>query len=223
MNTSFKLAWVEFKQLLVSGNTFREVETTSSCTLIMVDSGVVFYCVIDKHEGSSDQADYELNFKAFRSNISDSSRVIVSEQPPFAKPDYRTKRDGSPNWIDVQENESLACDYVAPEELFVSGGECIALGAKKGDWIKAQVVDVFGYIPELYRAALTENYPVVAEYVIRANLVPSDLGTKYVLDTYPLNAKITPGLVLRVIYNASAEVGVRNFTTNYYLTKKITP
>jgi hypothetical protein len=153
------------------------------------------------------------------------SEVVVTQQPPFARPDYRTKRDGSPTWMDVNAGEVVNCDYTCPEERFVSGGECIALNAQKGDWIKAQVVDAHGYIPEPYRAAVAEAYPVIAEYVVRANLRPktsSSDGYIYILDTYPLNARITQGLVLRVAYNASLVPGVRSFTTNYYLTRRIT-
>lgn len=147
--------------------------------------------------------------------------VKVEEQPPFAKPDYRTKRDGASTWVDVIENAVAQVDYQLTEERYVSGGECIVVGAKKGDWISAEVVDANGLIPEAYRASLCEAWPVVAEYVIKANLVPNENAKEYILNTYPLNAKISAGLVLRIKYHASSEVGTRSFVSNYYLTKKI--
>jgi len=90
-----------------------------------------------------------------------------------------------------------------------------------GDWISAEVNDKDGVIPEIYRDALTENYPTVSQYVIRANMSPDSSSKIYTLNTYPLNAKLTPGLYLMIKYHASSEIGTRSFVSNYYLSEKL--
>ena len=146
--------------------------------------------------------------------------VTTTQPPPFAKPDFRTKRDGAQTWITVTANDNQDSDYYLTAERYVSGGECLVVNAELGDWISAEVVDKDGVIPEIYRPIIAEDYPTINKYVIRANVMPGD--NKYVLDTYPLNAKITPGLYLRITYHASSEVGNRQFIANYYLTEKLT-
>lgn len=152
--------------------------------------------------------------------IPQSVEIIAQPEPePFAKPSFRTKRDGAPSWIDIGPDSNLNSDYYITEERYVSGGEVLTIDAKKGDWISAEVIDIDGVLPEIYRPVLAENYPTLNKYVIRANILP---GTnKYVLDTYPLNAKITPGFYLRITYHTSAELGTRSFIANYYLTQKL--
>ena len=147
--------------------------------------------------------------------------VEVKDQPPFAKPDFRTKRNGAVTWIDVLADEVKNSDFHILSELYVSGGECIVIDSKKGDWISAEVVDKDGVIPLAYRDELAEDYPTVAEYVVRANLPPKQGSSIYTLDTYPLNAKISSGLYLRIKYHASSESGTRSFISNYYLTQKL--
>jgi hypothetical protein len=147
--------------------------------------------------------------------------VKVLESPPFAKPDYRTKRDATGAWLEVAASETKVVDYVLNEERYVTGGEIIYFGAKKGDWIEAEVNDPYGYIPEPYRAALCENHPTVAKYIIKKWLKPSDSYESFTIDTYPLNAKISAGLSLRIVYHATSEAGSRSIAINYHLTKRL--
>lgn len=147
--------------------------------------------------------------------------VNVLSTPPFSVPDYRTKRSATDLWVNCLENTSTAIDYILPEELYVSGGEIIFYNSKKGDYITAEVNDVNGVIPVLYRAALCESHPTVATYIVKKWIVPSTGFGSFMIDTYPLNAKITAGLSLRVTYFASAEAGTREVSINYHLTKKL--
>lgn len=149
--------------------------------------------------------------------------TAVISQPPFAEPTFRTKRDATSNWLSVNENQSSNIDYQMPEERYVTGGEVIFKNAKEGDWISAEIVDTLGLIPESYRAVMAEDYPVVARYVIKKWLKPTSVNGygSFEIDTYPLNAKITQGLVLRVVYNSSSEVGERKIAVNYHLTRRL--
>jgi hypothetical protein len=80
-------------------------------------------------------------------------------------------------------------------------------------------VDVSSLIPEAYRAALCENWPVVAKYINKHWVNPGKPGQ--VIDTYPLNARITAGLALRITYTASNAGSSRKVGINYFLSKKL--
>jgi hypothetical protein len=160
-------------------------------------------------------ADFEIKTVALQS---------LPEPEPFAKPSFRTKRDKTTAWQTVTAGQTVDLDYTMAAERYVSGGEIIYSGAKKGDYVKASVMDPNGVIPAPYRAALCENHPLVNEYINGEWIVPNNTGQDFrskIIDTYPLNAKITPGLVLRVSYTASAEEGDREVAVNYHLTKKL--
>ena len=154
----------------------------------------------------------------------DAKTVNVGTQPdpaPFAKPDYRTKLDATPTWVTCPENASTPIDFVLSSEKYVSGGEILFKDSKEGDYITAEVNDKDGVIPEAYRSATCENHPTVAEYVLKKWVFPVSGYSFYKLDTKPLNAKITPGLYLRVTYHATSEAGTRKIAVNYDLTKKL--
>lgn len=145
----------------------------------------------------------------------------LPEPQPFAQPTYRTKRDATPTWVDCPENADTPVDFLMAQERYVSGGGIIIKDAKEGDWISAEVMDVNGVIPVPYRAALCEAHPIVAQYIPRRWIVPQDGYREFEIDTYPLNAKISAGLVLRITYHSSAIAGVRKIAVNYHLTKKL--
>ena len=180
-------------------------------------------CSIEKkNPKSEDQIDFETNYKNLPdTNAKYNSVVEVSDSAPFARPDFKTRRDGDSAWREVEADSINTSEYKLLNERYVSGGECIVIGAKKGDWISAEVNDKDGVIPEIYRDALTENYPTVSQYVIRANMSPDSSSKIYTLNTYPLNAKLTPGLYLMIKYHASSEIGTRSFVSNYYLSEKL--
>lgn len=148
--------------------------------------------------------------------------VSVVSQPglePFAVPTFRTKWDATPNTIVMSESSTETIDYRLPEELYVHGGEILFTGAKIGDFLTASIVDKDGLIPTPYRADLAENYPVIASYIKR-HYIPDGNGFQ-TIQTYPLNAKVTLGLYLRVTVVTCSKPGEREFAMNYYLTKKL--
>lgn len=146
-------------------------------------------------------------------------QVAVLEQTPFAKPDFRTKRDATPSVVTVEPGSFATLDLVLTEERYVSGGEIIYRNAELGDYVTAEIVDSLGVIPAPYRAALCEAWPTVAKYVEKSWIDPQ--RSSRTVDTYPLNAKIPAGLCLRVTYIAVNLGATRSVVANYHLTKKL--
>jgi len=157
--------------------------------------------------------------------------VTVTAQPdpaPFAQPLYRTKRDAISSLISIEKNTSQNIDYQITEERYVSGGDIIIENGEMGDYLTACVYDKDEVIPEAYRSFLCEAWPVVATYVLKAFVMVENPGTLtpgaltiHSIDTYPLNAKVTAGLYLRITYNAVDSGLTRRVGVNYYLTKKL--
>jgi hypothetical protein len=148
----------------------------------------------------------------------------LPEPEPFAKPTYRTKRNATASLINVAPGESQTIDYILPAERYVSGGALIVKNAQLGDYITASVYDGYmgGVIPVPYRASLAEAWPVVGLYIEKEWVtVSGNLISRHTIDTYPLNAKISAGLMLRVTYHACAEGEARTVAINYTLTKKL--
>lgn len=148
--------------------------------------------------------------------------IFVQPLPPFAEPSYRTKRSKTASLTTVVAGSSAVVDFVLTQERYVSGGCVIVQNAQLGDYVTAEVYDLYGGIPVAYRAALCENWPTIARYVegewVKAN--PNGI-TEHEINTHPLNAKITAGLSLRLTYFAVASGVSRIFGVNYYLTQKI--
>ena len=144
---------------------------------------------------------------------------------PFAVPTYRTKRSKTANMTVVAPGSSAVIDFILTQERYVSGGCIIVANAQLGDYVTAEVYDIYGGIPAAYRSALCENWPTVSRYIegewLAAN--PSNTGgiSIHEIDTHPLSAKITAGLSLRLTYFAVNEGVDRKFGVNYYLTKKL--
>ena len=145
----------------------------------------------------------------------------LPEPQPFAQPTYRTKRDATPTWMDCLAEADTPLDFMLTQERYVSGGDILIKDAKEGDWLSAEVMDVNNVIPAPYRAALCEAHPVVASYITKMWVEPKDGYKMLTIDTYPLNAKISAGLFLRVTYHSSAVAGTRKIAVNYHLTKKL--
>jgi len=176
----------------------------------------------------NNQAAYDAWVQAFRPIINipppAPTSVLVIENVPFAKPDYRTKRNATSSWITCSENSTTTSDFQLTAEFYISGGQILVKNAKEGDYISAEVYDVDQVIPSPYRSALCEAWPSVAKYVVKQWLLPSIDGYGYdrtTIDTYPLNAKLTAGLYLRVNYHATSDSGNRKMAVNYFLTKKL--
>lgn len=159
------------------------------------------------------------------SNMAPVQTFAISSQPeplPFAQPTYRTKRDATPEWQVCLESTIAVEDLILTEERYISGGRLIFHNTKEGDYITAEVRDSDpGVIPSQYRNVLCEDYPIVAKYVVKKWLKPVDGYDDIIIDTYPLNAKISSGLILRISFHASDIAGERKFAVNYHLTKKL--
>lgn len=149
--------------------------------------------------------------------------ISLPEPQPFAVPAYRTKRNATSSIATCSANSSATIDYLISEERYVTGGKLIVENAVLGDYITAEVYDTDSVIPEAYRAALCENWPSVGKYIEKEWIDTSGGGTTFSheINTYPLNARITAGLYLRVTYNAVNSGSTRNIAVNYYLTKKL--
>lgn len=166
--------------------------------------------------GTSNQIDY------LKGKLASQVEITSQIEPhPFAAPTFRTKRNATSTWVDCLENATTHIDFLLTEERYVSGGEIIYKNAKKGDYVTASVYDKDSVIPAPYRAALCEAHPVVAEYISKKWVIPSDGFNSFEINTYPLNAKVTAGLYLRVSYVATSEAGTREAAINYHLTKKL--
>lgn len=151
----------------------------------------------------------------------------IPDPTPFAQPTYRTKRNAS-GVVACALNVTTVVDFQMTSTLYVSGGMLIIENAEFGDYVTAEVYDTDGVIPAPYRAALCEAWPSVAIYVLKLFIpvrVPGSVQAGSVsqieINTYPLNAKITPGLYLRMSYTAVNSGLGRRVGMNYYLAKKL--
>jgi hypothetical protein len=146
----------------------------------------------------------------------------LPEQEPFAKPSFRTKRTATTDPVQVAPGAVGVIDYVLPVERYVSGGVLLVEGAEFGDHIMAEVFDPNGVIPAPYRAAMCEQWPSVAVYVEKEFIeVKGGQYNIHRIDTYPLNAKITAGLALRLTYHATNAGSTRSVAVNYNMSKKL--
>jgi len=153
--------------------------------------------------------------------INDVHVIELSESQPFALPTYRTKGNATSVEI-IPIGESKIIDYQLLADRYTCGGSLIGKNCEFGDYFVAQVYDKDGVIPEAYRTALCENYPVVAEYYEKRYLKINPEGiTVHKIDTRPLVAKITAGLYLRIIYYATNTGNPREVVVNYDLLVKL--
>lgn len=151
-----------------------------------------------------------------------------SEPQPFAQPTYRTKRNATTDLVSIALNTNEVLDFVMAAERYVSGGCLHIENAELGDYVTAEVYDKDGVIPSPYRTAVCESWPTVGKYIEKEFIKVATPGriqagtiSNHEIDTYPLNAKITAGLYLRVTYFA-VNVGLtRRCGITYHLTKKL--
>lgn len=145
----------------------------------------------------------------------------------FAQPTHRTKRYAT-DIVTIAKNTNEIIDFQLPLELWTMGGCLLVENAEFGDYVTASVYDVDSVIPEPYRAALCEAWPVVATYIIKSYVKVEIPGTVQAgsisnieVQTHPLIAKITAGLYLRLTYHAVDAGLSRRAAVNYYLLKKL--
>lgn len=147
-------------------------------------------------------------------------KADIVKTTPFAEPTYRTCRDKTPDLETLEQGEIKTIDFQITAERYLNGGSIVYKNAQIGDWISAEVYDKDGVIPAPYRAALCEAWPMVAKYIIGQWVNPGEGAIE--VNTYPLNAKLSAGLYLRVTYYAAgAGLLSRSVGVNYFLTKKL--
>lgn len=156
--------------------------------------------------------------------------TVTTDALPFCQPTYRTKRAATSGLISVPVNSSAGVGiiYKLTSERYASGGVLIVENAELGDYLVATVTDYDGVIPEAYRSALCEAWPIVATYIEKEFIEVGVPGTiqagsisRHRIDTAPLNAKITTGLYLTVRYYSVNSGLTRRMGVNYLLTKKL--
>ena len=164
--------------------------------------------------GLSNQIDWLKNYMP--------SHVNIDSQPPFAEPTHRTKFTAAASIATVAADDTEHIDYQVTAERHVYGGSLIVKNAEVGDAISACIYDKDSVIPSAYRSALCEDWPTVATY-IEKHFVPAN-GTCNTYDeicTYPLNAKITAGLYMRITYTSTSEGSARKVGVNYKMVKEL--
>ena len=156
---------------------------------------------------------------------SDEPSIKITSMPspsPFATPTFRTKRNATESTIEILPGGAESIDFLLTVERYVSGGALLIQNGEFGDYITAEVHDPLEVIPVAYRAALCENWPTIATYIEKEFVEIRDgVHCIHKIDTYPLNAKITAGLCLRITYHAINSGNTRKICANYNLTKKL--
>lgn len=178
-----------------------------------------FITSITQMQNDADKLDFETNFKTAANDKVNTREISkLPDSQPFATPSFRTKRDATSEIVEIAPGSSGSIDYTITEERYVHGGKLIVSGNEMGDRFEAEVIDLNGVIPAPYRAAMCENYPTVAKYIESEWMEKSGV---HEINTYPLNAKVTANLVLRVTYFTTSAGSNRQVGINYYLTKKL--
>ena len=169
------------------------------------------------HNGSAYLASGPDAVNYFLENATKNVNVVGS--PPFAEPSFRTKRNRTSTLATIPPGQTVNIDYYITSERYVHGGAVVYSNAVLGDTVTAEIMDLDGIIPEPYRPALCEAWPSVSKY-IEGEWVPEGNG-RHEINTYPLSAKISAGLYLRLTYTAVNSGSDRKMGINYYLTKKL--
>jgi len=164
--------------------------------------------------GTSDQIDW---LKCYMPHL-----MEIEKTPPFAEPTYRSKFTGTDEAVAVSIDDSEHIDYEVDVERYVYGGEVIAKNAEFGDYMTACIYDKDSVIPSAYRSALCEDWPTVATYVEKHWITCTGSNPVVnVMNTYPLNAKISAGLYMRITYHAANTGSERSVLVNYFMSKKL--
>ena len=213
-----KIDWTQFKNFVNARNIdMLMIDKDDAYHLYSSEGSLEIECELDKSASdTTDLDDFEANHKS-----SCNPEMLAPTLRPFAYPEFRTKIDGTISSITCAPNTDEYSDYLLTAERYLSGGQMIIKNAEFGDWICAAVYDKDSIIPEAYRSSLCEAWPIVNQYVIKMWIRPDGETSEQVIDTKPLNAKITAGLYLRIGYHASA-IGIdRELVINYDLTVKL--
>ena len=147
----------------------------------------------------------------------------IEKTPPFADPTHRTKRSAISAPVTCAKNDSTDVEYCLPYDKYCKGGTLVIKNAQFGDYVEAAVYDKDSVIPEAYRSALCENWPIVSTYIEKEFI--EYLGQEHTIHrirTDPLTARITQGLYVRLKYHAVDSGVDRTVVMNCDMTKEIT-
>jgi hypothetical protein len=108
-------------------------------------------------------------------------------------------------------------DLRLPESAFIDGGELIAWGSEPGDYVKCQVIDRDGLIPEPYGPMIYEHYPIISEWVRSWGVCGNGIPQKIMVD---YKGEIPPGFYLRTVY-ASLGTSEVKVVVNYRIHRKV--
>lgn len=213
-----KLSWNDFKTLVNNKSLLIQCDDRESSYRLSALDGLFRYecSFLKSSPANSDQIDFETYYK---SKVN--QKIGLGESQPFSIPAYRTKLNAIDSIKTVPINTSLDIDFKLTEERYVTGGALIIENAEMGDYFTAEVMDLDGIIPAPYRPYICENYPSIAKYVEKSFVEIKGQYTTLKIDTYPLNAKISANLYLRLTYFAINAGVNRNIALNYNLTKKL--
>jgi len=152
----------------------------------------------------------------------DSVDAYILSQPPFGDPDYRTRWDAKEGEITCTADSSVSADFQLTALRSSFGGDIVGTGFELGDWITACIYDKDSVIPEAYRAATCEAWPVVKTYIYRQYLPANGAGlTVFDMDTKPLVAELSVGLYIRTTLNTVDAGNTRKFYCNFKLLEKL--
>jgi hypothetical protein len=211
------LEWTTFKTKISTKSLLKYVERDE---YYLLEYGEFDSSIMKDGSQATDITDFETNYKS-SANGSPIPSTSVQEQPPFAQPTYRTKLNATANILTIAPNSDADIQFLLTQERYVTGGSIVVKNAEIGDYIVAEVEDVDGVIPTPYRAALCENWPVVATYIEKQWIEVQGEYSIMKINTYPLNAKISAGLYLCLHYYAVNAGASREVAVNYHLTKKL--
>lgn len=217
------IPWASFKNdhLTPKGLLLQYFEFETYFQLLAFDGPLTIYCKIPKDTEDADYVDFNTNYKSTSNQKIGMEITKLASPQPFALPAYRTKLNATEEKVTITPDTLQNVDFLMVNERYVTGGTLTVKNAKMGDYITASVIDNDSIIPSPYRAALCEAHPIVATYIEKHFIEVEGEYTNMKIDTYPLNAKITPGLYLRITYHSTEEEGDREVTVNYKLTKKL--
>jgi hypothetical protein len=145
----------------------------------------------------------------------------IPDPAPFALPTYRTKRLKTTSIETCVPSSGVEIRFKLPADLYSQGGAIVVQNARIGDYIYAEVEDLDGIIPEPYRAATCEAWPIVATYIEGQWVEVTGEYTVVTLDTRPLIALLKSNLYLCLHYVSTSEGIDRKVGVNYYMNKKL--
>jgi hypothetical protein len=223
----FRLDWGNPKVSLGEFHSYLQTLLGSKFDGLVQENG---YCYVSTTESLTGSEENAITDYVYTLNNQPRSTTVVSQPDPapFAQPTFRTKRNATLDIVTIAPGADSDIQFQLTAERYVSGGSLIVENAEFGDYVVAEVEDVDGVIPVPYRAALCENWPVVATYIEKEYVevttpgsVQSGAVTVHRIETAPLNAKITAGLYLCIHYYAVSGGLDRKLAVNYHLTKKL--